>query len=643
MANDFLNKAIISLAFVKANWDRYKSSYLDNFIPFLSTLFIRKNYTHIEEKHESIARLIVDFKDEFGLNIPYYPMVSIINRAKVKGLIKKQEHKYLPTSEIHKYDFTNKVEQEIRKYGKIIESFINFSEEEYSIKLSKEEAEETLIYFLKKYDLDILFAVYEKSALPEVKISKRENFIFSKFVQGIYNRNYELFQLFLDIIIAHILMNAVFYGESLKNFVGPKLKELNLYLDTRIIFRLLGTEGEEVQSVYRNLLKELGSQGVNLFIFSHTYDEISNILQGCLSWIEKYDYDPSKASRVLRFFKSEGFKESDVQMFIDRLDRVLKEYSITKVEPPNYSDYSNYLIDEKKLEEFIEEVYKIDPELIYEKDFTIQRDIRSISAIYMLRKGQKPTNIKQAKQIFVTTNSSLAYAARRFEREIQYGEGFYIPACLTDTFIGTIIWLRNPNKVIEISKKKVMANVYSALQPSEELLRQYVAEVKKLKEKGEITEDDYILLRDFQVAKELLGERLLGDPQRFTPRTPIEVLDIIKSEGYKEYKREKEEHEQTKKELEKEREERKKTYERYNRKAEKWSNILAAILLGVFILFSILSRFKIEGIFKWIILIICSVFGIIGLLGLTIKTLKRKVKNLILDKVFGIRNEEHVI
>lgn len=486
MAKDSINNTLISLSIIKVNWDNQRGDYLDNFLPFLSTLFARKNYEYIEESNESIARLTADFKSEFGLNIPYHPLISILNKAKRKGLIEKREHRFYPTKTIYKYDFTDKVEQHIRKYEEIVDAFIEFSRQEYETELDKKEAEKTLIHFLKQYDLEILFTVYDKSALPEVEASEQNLFIFSKFVQNLYSQQYEIFLLFLDIVIGYTLTNVVLNGEEFKNFSEPKLKGLNLYLDTRIILRLLGTEGREIQIVYEDLLGEFRREGIDISIFSHTYDEIIGILQGCLQWIENPDYDASEASTVLRFFKSEDYRESDVQIFINRLDNTLKEYGIKKIDSPNYKDYSNYLIDEKKLEELIKETYKTRnvESKYYEKSFTIEKDIRSFTSVYILRKGQKPVNIKQTKHLFVTTNAPLVYATKKFEKEIQYKEGFYIPVCVTDAFIATLIWLRNPNKVIEISEKKIMANVHSALQPSEELLRQYIVEIKKLRENG---------------------------------------------------------------------------------------------------------------------------------------------------------------
>lgn len=353
MPDKSLDKVLISLAFIKVNWDQRRRDYIDNFLPFLATLMARKKYESIEENAEQINKLIIDFEQEFGLIIPYHPMITILNRAKKRGLIKKQEHKFIPTEKIFEYDFGGKTQAQERKYEEVINSFTNFCKDEYNERLNREEAEKILIGFLKQHDLEILFAAYDKSALPEVKSSKSNIFLFNKFVESIYAQQQELFKVLLDIVIGHILANIVLYGHEFTKFSKPKLKDLNLYLDTRLVLRLLGIERGEIQSAYSKFLAELRTQGVNLLVFQHTYKEIMGILQSCLLWIENPDYDSFKATPALRYFRGESYKRSDVQMFINRLDKTLDEYSIKRIDTPDPNIYGRYQIDEKKLQQVI--------------------------------------------------------------------------------------------------------------------------------------------------------------------------------------------------------------------------------------------------------------------------------------------------
>jgi hypothetical protein len=634
MNNTLTNKTLMSLAFIKVNWDNQRrKDYIDNFIPFLATLIVKKDYKEIKDNTKEIKKFISDFKEEFGLLIPYHPMMTILNRAKKRKIIKKQEHKFIPTDKIYKYDFSGKTEEQERKYGKIIKSFKKFAEDNYNKDFNDNELENILIKYLKQYDLKMLFAAYGKSALPDVKIAKSNMFIFSKFVENINKEKPNIFQILLDISVGHMLVNIILYGSNIDNFSRPKLKQLNMYIDTRIIFRLLGIECEDFQKVYDELLVELKKQCVNLFVFRHTYNEVMVILNNSLHWLNNPSYDGSKASIALRYFKSQGYKESDVQIFINRIGDSIADYGIKLVDASTQEKYIEYQIDEIKLYNIINDTYNNNFWTVesIDKENTIQRDVKSISTIYTLRKGAKPENIKQAKHIFMTTNSGLAFANKIFERE-EYEKSFYIPTCVTDTFVGTLIWMRNPQKITEIKERELIANIYSALQPNEEFLKQFLSEVKKLREDDKITENDYIFLRDSQVASQMLMEETLGDPDSFSSKTPFEILERIKKEGYLKYIEEKNKHENTKQELEDEKKYKDEFLISWDRKSNKIANYFSYAILIIFIVLSVIYYFKSKSL---VISLFLLIFGIISLLGIHINIIKEKVKRYIL-RIFGI-------
>ena len=206
------------------------------------------------------------------------------------------------------------------------------------------------------------------------------------------------------------------------------------------------------------------------------------------------------------------------------------------------------------MQEEIINTYGLTEKLAKIKEHTILKDVQSISYIFKLRAGIKPHNIHEAKNIFITTNSRLTYASKKFEKTI-YRDGSYFPITATDIFIGTLIWLRKPEKMVKESKKRLLSNVFAVLKPSDELFKRFIKEIQKLRNNKDISEDDYILLRDSQTAKSLLTEETLGDINAFTPKTPLDILDEIKEEAERKLSIEQEEHERTKTRLEDEKKE----------------------------------------------------------------------------------------
>jgi len=157
---------------------------------------------------------------------------------------------------------------------------------------------------------------------------------------------------------------------------------------------------------------------------------------------------------------------------------------------------------------------------------TIWRDVQAISGIYRMRKGKAPRTLKDSKAIFVTTNSSLALAARKFEMEQNYPKTS-IPSCITDYFLSTLIWLASPSLAEGITKKKLIADCYAFTQPDSKLIKLYLTELDKLKNQKKINDDTHLLLRTFQGAYNILNAKTYGDIKEFTPNTPYEILEQI--------------------------------------------------------------------------------------------------------------------
>jgi len=535
-----MKNTLVSLATLRVIYDHLKKSYIESFIPFIATLIKKKNYKSIDA-----IKFCEDFKEEYGLAVPYHPMVSVLNRAKRRGLLKKDRGQYIPlTDEISKYDFTRISDEQNKKQELLISKFVIFCKDHYGVDISTGEAEETYIEFIKKYDLDILFASGEKSILPEVKKSKRNKYLFSCFLQHIYSSEHETFTIMIDTAMGNILASVLLYEPLIKNYAG-KLSSLNIYCDTAFILKLTGIDGPEIKLVYENFLKDLEKQGVKLFIFNHTYDEIYAIFETALKWLGNPNYDPSRASIVTRYFVEHGYTRLDVENYIVKIGILLKRHRISIFPSPDSVEHASYQIDEDKLHRTIIDTYQANNPYFEEwiNTFLIQRDVQSISNIYKLRHNKKPKHISNAKYIFVTTNNGLASASYKFDFS-ENGASFRIPVCVTDIFLGTLTWLQSPTTATMFNEKKIIADCFAALHTDHVLIKKFIKEVERLKEDKDITTDDYYLLRSMLMAREMLSEQTMNDPDNFTSNMPLEILnkmkDTMRAEEYKRYLEEKE-------------------------------------------------------------------------------------------------------
>ena len=154
---------------------------------------------------------------------------------------------------------------------------------------------------------------------------------------------------------------------------------------------------------------------------------------------------------------------------------------------------------------------------------TIRRDVKVLSGIYRFRKGKTPISIKGAKAIFVTTSSALAFASQRFERKLHRNKNA-IPTCFTDIFLSTLIWIQNPILAKELNRKRILSDCYAGMSPSEDLIKQYASELKKLQDKGRINSTTYLTLRTHHSAQKMLSNSTLGDPELFKGESASQLV-----------------------------------------------------------------------------------------------------------------------
>lgn len=524
-----MNRAIASLAVVKTVWETYRRDYVENFVPFVATLAKKKCYAEIDISN--LKPFLDDFKSEFGLSIPHHPMLTILDRARKRGIFDRKASKLLPVEKnVLKYDFSDIALKKEAELNEVMAEFIRFCEQKFSVKVTDVDARDALNSFLRNHDLDVLFASQDKTLLPESTTSKQLKYLMNSFFNNIKTEAPQLFSYVIEISIGHVLANTILYDKNFNNFSGH-LRNLDLYLDSRYIFRLLGVEGIEYERVYLDLTSSMIEQEAKLFVFRHTADEILGILRNCLHWINSAHYDPSKANSVLLYFVNNGKTESDIHQYIATFERKLEIYKIIIKDAPDFCKTPNFQIDELKLRSRIIERYKRN---LYfnelDKQETIDRDIKSIAAINHLRKGNAPQTLKSAGSIFVTPNGSLAFVNKKYEEEV-FKERSCIPACLTDVFVGTLVWMQSPKKWIQINQEKLLADCIAAIQPNDLFVKKLVVEAKKLKDSGKVSADEFLAVSRSYFIQDMLMKETLGDPDGVNGASIEEVINKIRKDA----------------------------------------------------------------------------------------------------------------
>lgn len=536
-----MENTIKTLALIKVTLDHHPNikDYLDIFIPFLVTLIKKKEITDLK----NIQYLRNEFQTEYGLMIPHHPMLALVNRLIVLGYGREiGPGEFSPVfDKINTDNFINEATKHEKKYDALINSFVTFSNEKHGLKISLDEASRNLLLLLEVHDIDIVFADDKgDSILPVIDKSEIGVNLAYDFVRSSYEQGLPEFEVMADIAFGHIIANSVIIGTNLSKEVN--LSKVNYYLDTGILFGLFGINGDYEKKVYAEFVRLLKNHNGNAYIFNHTYDEFINIVDACRNWIDNPSYDINKANRTLVRFRSLGYHSSDIDIFISKIPKTLTAYGIVVVDTPNPNVDNEHQMGDIDFQRTLIEIYKKNYEFFDEdqKEGTIYLDVRSVSAIFKLRKGNYPRNLGECGYVFVTRNSTLAYASKLFEKSISKIDRFYIPTTVTDGFIGTIIWLSSPVRcdMQNISKTRLIASCYAALHPSRQLKKLFLVEVEKAEKDNLISSDEVIVLKTANIAEEMLQERTLGNPNKITTQTPIEIINEIKVRAKNEARKE---------------------------------------------------------------------------------------------------------
>ena len=267
-------------------------------------------------------------------------------------------------------------------------------------------------------------------------------------------------------------------------------------------------------------------------MFQHSYNEMQYIVLGAADWVENVLYDPLKASETTAYFRSINATRNEVLEYSDALKEHIMDIGIDIIDVDYDTKTHPYYEDETRIYSMIAEKYAATNPHFDEaaQKKSMEFDARSLSHIYVLRKGQAPMRISDCGYLFITANRSLNRVAADFHRLSGKLERS-LPASVTDVFLGTYIWLSDPVKITEMNERLMIANAYLAFQPNSELVSKLSSTVNTLLKKGEISSDTCYALMGNRLVLDRLAEKTLGDPEAYHESTPLEILQEMMEES----------------------------------------------------------------------------------------------------------------
>jgi hypothetical protein len=205
---------------------------------------------------------------------------------------------------------------------------------------------------------------------------------------------------------------------------------------------------------------------------------------------------------------------SDVELMIASLRDRLQQHEIDVVQTPEHSEEEG--ISERELETALKDGVH------YGRHGTMVKDLKSVTAVYRLRSGEVRRHIESCDAVMVTSNGRLAHVSRVFFAD-HFGSKS-VPVCMTDHALAALAWLMNPSQAPDLPRRQIVAISYAALNPPEEVWRKYLAEVRRLQERGALTEEQVGLLLYSPDARLELMNATSGDADALATGTISQIL-----------------------------------------------------------------------------------------------------------------------
>ena len=498
------------------------NNYLIPHMRLVLCLISTKHYLNVE-----IQTLIEDFPCVFHYDINFFAMRKILSLAVEQGYVTKKhnDRRYHPTERIHEF---SSVDEDIlcneSRLAKLVKSFQEYAHLQ-GVEYSEARASEIIIAYVKSQKLEHI-----TRHISSVSDDKRIDYLVGRFIFHIRDSNVEMFDFLNTVVMGSILTDCLTFHEELNN--GKHLEELTIVFDTAVVFMALGIDVAQRGEYYVNLIKDLQSKGTKTVMFRHSYDEMQFILVGASDWVQSLSYDPAKASETTEYFRSLGASPEDVKEYSLTLKSRIEEMGIVIIDPDYQESLYTNVECEKSIYKRIINKYKQTNPLFEEEQnrSTIERDVKSISKIYLLRNGANAVHLSECKYLFVTANQTLSQVAAEYHRDSGKAEST-MPSTITDTFLGTYLWLNDPIKVSEMNEKQILSHAFLAFQPNEQLLKKLSHTVDGLLAAGEITPDICYALKSNPLVWEKLSQKTLGDPDAYREETPLHIFKEIQAEA----------------------------------------------------------------------------------------------------------------
>jgi len=444
-----------------------------------------------DEKGYSTLEVQASFLDKIKFNIPTDVLRTILKRLKKNSFVNYENLQDVGFSSIRiteegKYKRT-KIESEFLE-AKREETVLMLAIQQYiskknGYKFPLEYISNIFNNFVTDNISGAVFTLEREKEFSGGDISNGNNHIISYFIESEKEdpANFERVKVILyGRIIANTFLNRRFEGDS-------KLDNLNIYLDTNIVFSLMGFHDDFDNKNIEEVISLIKNAGCYLKIFSFTKDEITRVLSGYLRDYSFYS-EQIIVDSIYFALKKKGYTVTDIIHLIESIDDKLKEFGVEV----DYSYDAESLVLGKDAALSKLAGYKKSTSTRY----ALQHDLAVILAVQKIRNKNRVFLWEKSHAIFLSSDTQLSlYDFKEHEHENQRT----VPEVIFRSDMTSMLWLKGCSGSDNAFVHSFTANYARGAIISTDLWNKFVVAIKSKLKTGIITQqnvEEIIVLHD---------------------------------------------------------------------------------------------------------------------------------------------------
>lgn len=488
------DRLLTSLAILQVNWDDEHRSHLDNFIPFAVEAMRRGGLPDYSDAEVGAA-----IKEHFGLRLPAGVVTTVLRRVQAQHLGSRESATGRFALDAKKAAAVSISEQEqryLRRQRNLCESLVAYAKRDHTTDWTVEQAEAALLNYVDANAVALLGTALRGDGVAKPEEGDAfETVVVAGWIQEINRSDAERFDYVVTVVKGTMLASSLLLPNS-----GPMnrpFQSTSLVLDTPIVLRALGYEGDEAKQAIRETLSLAKQQNASLLVLQRSVNETRRILTSVANGIGKANAAPRA---VDQYVIERGLTRADLQRMIEGLDGDIQRLGISITPGPAVTEY--YTVDEKALEdELAKRVHKFP-----DRRDALLHDLDALAAVYRIRERRAGDRLETCRAVLITTNTALVKVSKIFP---DFAREDW-PIAMTIDHLTTMLWVKKPIAAPDLPRHQLLANCYSALLPSNHLWQRYLETIDRLREADQLTDDQAHFLRYSQEAHVALVKETAG-------------------------------------------------------------------------------------------------------------------------------------